>query len=63
MKPEPLSSIDRVEFLRGRSKAYYEYSQEAFERGGYDIAIFNGGASRSATHKICDLRILGYTPE
>jgi HEPN domain. len=23
-----------------RSKTYYEYSQEAFKRGDYDIAIF-----------------------
>jgi len=50
-----LSSIDYVELLRRRSKTYYEYSQEAFERGDYDIAIFMV-ASCSATRKICNFK-------
>jgi HEPN domain-containing protein len=57
-----LSSIDYVELLRRRSKTYYEYSQEAFERGDYDIAIFMVGQAAQLRVKSVILRILGYTP-
>ena len=57
-----MSSIDYVELLRRRSKTYYEYSQEAFERGDYDIAIFMVGQAAQLCVKSVILRILDYTP-
>ncbi len=57
-----LGSVDYVELLRRRSKAYYEYSRGAFERGDYDIAIFMIEQALQLYIKSMILRILGYTP-
>ncbi len=51
-----------MELLRRRSRAYYEYSREAFERGDFDIAIFMAEQAAQLCVKAVILRVLGYIP-
>ena len=57
-----MDSYDFVELLKKRSRAFLKYSQEAFNRGDYDLACFFAEQAAQLRLKSLILRILGMVP-
>jgi HEPN domain-containing protein len=56
-----VNSLERSELLKRRCKAFYEYSQLAFERGDYDTTLFMCEQAAQLCLKSILLRLLGFT--
>jgi HEPN domain-containing protein len=57
-----VGSVEHVELLRRRCRAFYSYALMVFERGDYDTAMFMCEQAVQFCLKAVLLRILGFVP-
>jgi len=57
-----VGSVEHVELLRRRCRAFYGYALMVFERGDYDTAMFMCEQAVQFCLKAVLLRILGFVP-